>query len=165
VILVKGLVALVLLFIGVFVIIFLAGLGSAALEIRRERKAGLVPTRPAWDNRRKRRANGGLWETIRVLWATHSTKLDLCWCGQGPMVYFPALTQGEAAGLGCSAWESGDPEAIRRHDAAGGYSRTPTDEVPASFTPCDHTWPVPAFDGDRCLDCGALHTAGAGSTS
>lgn len=110
----------------VFLLLFLGGIASAALEIRKERKAGLEPTRPAWDNRNKRQALGGFRAAWRVsIQKARHGKMVTCWCGCGPIVEFPALDDGTPAGLGCSAWESGEPRAILLHDAAGGYARTP----------------------------------------
>lgn len=113
--------------LGALVLIFLAGLASAAWEIRGEKRAGKVPTRPAWENAQKRRALGGFRAQIRVAWssARHRASGRTCWCGRGPVVEFPPSDLGEPAGLGCAAWESGDFHAITLHDAAGGYSRTP----------------------------------------
>lgn len=124
-----GLCILVGLILVVIVVAFLGGLASAALEVKRERAAGLEPTRPAWDNRRKRRAVGGLRERARVAWThlEHRGGVVNCWCGQGPVVHFEALDDGSGnvAGYGCAAWEAGDPLAVLRHDEAGGYGRTP----------------------------------------
>lgn len=50
------------LFIGlsaIALLLFLGGFMSAAYEIHRERRLGLVPTRPAWDKREHRTATGG----------------------------------------------------------------------------------------------------------
>lgn len=112
-----------LLALAVFPVLFLAGLASAAWEIRREKRAGLVPTRPAWENRDKRRALGGLREQVRVAWQQARKPMRSCWCGRGPLVEFQA-SGGFDAGWGCAAWEAGDQVAILRHDAAGGYSRS-----------------------------------------
>lgn len=108
--------------------LFLGGLLSAVLEVRAEKRAGKVPTRPAWDNRDKRRAIGGFREQWKG--AVESARSRLgggfvgCWCLQGPVAEFPA-GGGFEAGLACVAWEAGADEALRRHDAAGGYKRTP----------------------------------------
>jgi len=118
--------ALVGIFAGLFVLLFLAGLASAALEIRRERRAGLIPTRPAWENRAKRRALGGLRGQVAAAWASARHKrggVKTCWCGLGPIVWFTALDAYTPAGYGCAAVEAGHPLAINRHDAAGGYRR------------------------------------------
>lgn len=107
------------------VVLFLGGLCSAALEVRRERRAGLEPTRPAWDERAKREAVP-LRDRLWLLW--HRARYrgtEWCWCARGTLDVFPARDGSQAAGLGCSAWEAGDPQAILRHDAAGGYARTP----------------------------------------
>lgn len=42
-------------FAALFVLLVLAGVASAAWEVRAERRAGLPVTRPAWDNRAERR--------------------------------------------------------------------------------------------------------------
>jgi hypothetical protein len=114
----------------VFVLLFLGGLLSAALEIRREKRAGQVPTRPAWENRDKRRALGGFREVWRVsVQRAKHRGIDTCWCGQGPLAYFPQMqmvpNQYTVGGIGCAAWEAGDPLAHDLHDRAGGYARTP----------------------------------------
>lgn len=119
--------------VSVFVVLFLGGLASAALEIRAEKKAGKVPTRPAWENRDKRRAVGGFGEQIRLSWQAARKRghgIRSCWCGRGPIQVFPAddgTDLGE--GWGCCAWEAGDLVAVQRHDAAGGYRRTPTENA------------------------------------
>lgn len=51
-----------------FAVLFLGGLASAALEIRAEKKAGYMPTRPAWDKRDARIAAGGYRASIRGYW-------------------------------------------------------------------------------------------------
>lgn len=56
------------LVVSVFVVLFLGGLASAALEVRSERRAGLTPTRPAWDARAARRASGGNRAAVRGYW-------------------------------------------------------------------------------------------------
>lgn len=124
-----GWVVLVLgVFPALFLLLFLGGLTSAALEIRREKKAGLVPTRPAWESKKKRKALGirGVW---RAAWARASHRMETCWCGCGPLLEFEAIG-GQPAGIGCVAWENGDPRAIILHDGAGGYRRTPVDAPP-----------------------------------
>jgi hypothetical protein len=119
-----GVVAFVLLLVALFFLIALAGLCSAALEVRRERRAGLEPTRPAWESRAKRRAIGSRRERARVLWRSLATR-GMCWCGQGLLQEFPSLDVPGTTETGCAAWEAGDAEAIRRHDEAGGYQRVP----------------------------------------
>jgi hypothetical protein len=56
---VRYLLALVFIFAGLFVLLMIGGFLSAAYEIHRERKAGLVPTRPAWERRDWARQTGG----------------------------------------------------------------------------------------------------------
>lgn len=121
---VDGFVAVVILIASIFVVLFLGGLTSAALEIRREKKAGLPVTRPGWEASAKRKARG--WRGgVKASW-DRVTKMGLksCWCGCGPVAEFPAI-DGQSSGSqwGCAAWEAGDPVAIDRHDRAGGYSR------------------------------------------
>lgn len=116
-------VGLLTLLVVVFGLLFLGGLASAWWEIRAEKKAGLVPTRPAWENRVKRRALGGLGPQLRAAWRGASSPLPTCWCGRGPLATFPALPP-MPAGVGCAAWEAGDAEAVELHDLAGGYART-----------------------------------------
>lgn len=53
------------LFGGLFVCIVLAGVASAAVEVHRERRAGVPVTRPAWDAKSHRAATGGRWATLR----------------------------------------------------------------------------------------------------
>lgn len=118
---VKGLIALGLVMAGVFVVIFLGGLASAALEIRSERRAGKPVTRPGWESRDKRRAIGSRRERARVWWVG-MTRPGVCWCGLGPLQEFRGADGPER---GCAAWEAGHPVAIRRHDEAGGYVRVP----------------------------------------
>lgn len=112
------------LLLALFLVLFLGGLCSAAWEIHREKKAGKVPTRPAWENRAKRKALGGFAEQIRLAWRQARHRDRLCWCGRGPLLIFPPLGQ-EPEAWACAAWEAGDPVAIQRHDAAGGYARVP----------------------------------------
>lgn len=126
------LLVLVALLFSVGPLLFLGGLTSAWLEIRRERRAGRVPTRPAWENRDKRRALGGFRGVWRSSWQkARRGKMATCWCGEGPLVEFPECG-GFPAGLGCAAWESGLPRAIYLHDAAGGYKRVPVAPSPRS---------------------------------
>lgn len=122
---VKGLVALGIILVSLFVVIFLGGLCSAWFEVRAERKAGKPVTRPAWESRRKRRAIGSRRERVKATWAQMSTKAPMCWCGLGPLQDFPSHTEPGELETGCAAWEVGIAEAIRRHDAAGGYARVP----------------------------------------
>lgn len=112
----------------VFLLLFLGGLASAWFEVRAEKKSGVPVTRPAWDNRDKRRARGvSLFQSVRESWeqARGRSIGSGCWCGRGPITEFPEDFGGFPAGLGCAAWEAGDPEAVVRHDRAGGYQRTP----------------------------------------
>ncbi len=51
-----------------FLVLFLGGLVSAALEVRSERRAGVPVTRPAWDRARARRESGGRFATLRGYW-------------------------------------------------------------------------------------------------
>ena len=95
--------------------------------IRAERREGKTPSRPAWDARDRRRAQGG-WKAAASIWWTQRTHaVRTCpVCGRGPVVPFEADAQfGE--GMACIAWESGDTHAILVHDAAGGYQRGPLD--------------------------------------
>lgn len=62
---VNALVALVGVLVALFLVLFLGGLASAALEVRRERQAGLTPSRPAWERRDALRASGGHRATVR----------------------------------------------------------------------------------------------------
>jgi hypothetical protein len=48
-------------------LLFLGGLASAWLEIRREKRAGVPVTRPAWEARDARREAGGYRATVRGL--------------------------------------------------------------------------------------------------
>lgn len=136
----KALGALVGLGLLIFSVLFLGGLASAAWEIRNEKRAGLVPTRPAWDNRDKRRALGGLRQQLAAAWNSARSRMVMCWCGIGPIQHFPALTRWEVEGWGCAAVEAGHPEALLRHDAAGGYARTPgsADAPPSSWDHWQH---------------------------
>ncbi|MFT4287439.1 hypothetical protein [Nocardioides sp.] len=112
-----------------FLVLFLGGLASAWIEVEREKKAGKVPSRPAWEGRSKRRAVP--WrERLRARWwEARYPGTRMCWCCRGVLAEFVALDGGtgvaSVAGVGCAAWEVGDPLAVLRHDAAGGYARTP----------------------------------------
>jgi hypothetical protein len=121
------------LMLALFAVLFLGGLASAWWEIRAEKRAGLVPTRPADELREKHRALGGWRNRLSIAWAGARARAQgwrLCWCGRGAVTEFTATDNGYGqAGFGCAAWEAGDPVAINRHDAAGGYARTPVAEV------------------------------------
>lgn len=107
-----------------FAVLFLGGLFSAWWEIRGEKRAGKPVTRPAWDARDRRRAQGGYRAAARIWWESKTHKIPTCGvCGLGPLVTFDACDS-FPAGLGCAAWEAGHPQAILVHDAAGGYARS-----------------------------------------
>jgi hypothetical protein len=59
--------AVVGLVLALFLVLFLGGLCSAAWEIRQEKRAGKVPTRPAWERREHLRAAGGRFAFARGL--------------------------------------------------------------------------------------------------
>jgi hypothetical protein len=128
---IRGFVGLALFLLVVFAVLFLGGLCSAWFEVRSERRAGLVPTRPADEVRAKRRARGdGIRGSARIWWRETRTGIPQCWCGLGTLIEYRAVGSVPGAytsttGLGCMAFENGDPEACERHERAGGYSRTP----------------------------------------
>lgn len=106
-----------------FSVLFLGGLASAWWEVRAEKRAGQVPTRPAWDARDRRRAQGGWRGALSIWWTKRTHSVPTCpVCGRGPVVPFEA-DDSFPAGMACIAWESGDPRAVLIHDEAGGYMR------------------------------------------
>lgn len=125
---VYGVLVVLAVVLSVGVLAFLGGMASAAVENHRERAAGLPVSRPAWEQRRKRRARGHF-STIKALWARAQThgRVELCWCVCGPVQWFTGwgVAPETREGFGCAAWESGDPVAFARHSKAGGYARTP----------------------------------------
>lgn len=124
-----GVIGLVAFFVTVLLVCFLGGLASAILEARRERAAGLPVSRPARELKAKRQAVGGWHRVAQLAFLKLGHRgMKLCWCGRGPLQHFPALDAWQEEGIGCAAWELGDPEAIRLHDAAGGYRRQPATE-------------------------------------
>jgi hypothetical protein len=125
-----GAVAFVLLLVLLFAAIMAAGICSAWLEIRRERRAGLVPSRPGWESRAKRRALGVRERSRTLATSLWARGAPFCWCGRGYLVEFPPLDGEAREAVGCAAWEAGDAEAIRRHDVAGGYARVQAGRVP-----------------------------------
>lgn len=127
----KAFLGLLGVLLAVFLILFLGGLASAWWEIRAEKRAGLVPTRPADEARMKRRVRGGGFRTsVRLWWFGLTTGVPQCWCGLGTLVGFPAMSSvgyESVEGLGCTAVEAGMPQAWDLHERAGGYARTPCD--------------------------------------
>jgi hypothetical protein len=108
----------------IFAVLFLGGLASAWFEIRAEKRAGKTPTRPGWDRRDRRIAQGGHRAALRIWWESKTHRIPSCGvCGRGPLVPFDACDS-FPAGLGCAAWEAGDVDAIVIHDRAGGYARS-----------------------------------------
>lgn len=113
----------------VFVVFFLGGLSSAYFEVRSEKRAGKTPTRPAWEQRAKRRARGRF-STVKALWESASHRgVEQCWCARGPVQWFEAAGPWDTSGYGCAAWEAEDVVAMERHQRAGGYARTSSLEV------------------------------------
>lgn len=119
----KGFVVVSVGLVSILVVLFLGGLASAALEIRREKRAGLPVTRPAWEQRAQRRASGGYLATIRGTWkglraqqaaqsAAAAAPAGCFVCG-GPLM----LTDGVET---CVADLNGDPIAERSHNAFDG---------------------------------------------
>lgn len=112
----------------VLLVAFLGGLASAALEIRKEKRAGLVPTRPGWEARRKSKARGlrGAMQANVGRIKHFGMGVRTCWCGYGPLQVFPSDADPDGPGeVGCAAWEAGHLGAFSRHDDAGGYQRVP----------------------------------------
>ncbi len=116
-----GLGAIVGILIAVFAVLVLGGLCSAAWEIRREKRAGLVPTRPAWDGSRKgryRRSVRDAVSTARGLWKGLREPVaadDICPECEGPLVTMDGQ-------IVCVADLNGDPIAESLHDAFSGVS-------------------------------------------
>jgi hypothetical protein len=102
--------------LGVLLVMFLGGLSSAWFEVRREVKAGQIPTRPAWDKRDYIAASGGRWAYVRGLYRGLRG-----WRAAAPSYATPCPACGrdgftdDSGYFRCPDYDLGDPEAIQDH--------------------------------------------------